>query len=139
MPATKTPKQHAPRPDWPPSEKRRNAELTLRAGASLGAIARENGVHPNSTSQWKALYRAGKLDAQVKSAPRVPGLAASETFVPVCLAPAVCRPQAAARPAAVAGRSGILQLVLAPGATLRIKTGGLDAALVCALVAELQR
>jgi hypothetical protein len=33
----------------------------------------------------------------------------------------------------------VVQLVLVTGATLRIETGALDAALVCALVAELQR
>ena len=56
-----------------------------------------------SLHDWKALYRTGKLDTQVKSAPRIPGLAASATFVPVSVVPAVRRPQPAARPdAAVA-------------------------------------
>ena len=36
-------------------------------------------------------------------------------------------------------RPSVVQLVLACGATLRIETGALDAALVCALVAELQQ
>lgn len=139
MAATPAAKQRAPRRHWPPAEKRRIVELTLRAGASVLAIAREHGVHPNSVHQWKALYRAGKLDAQVKPAPRVAGPAASATFVPVSLVPAVRRPQPAARPDAPAYRSGILQLVLVSGATLRIETDALDSALVCTLVAELQR
>jgi transposase-like protein len=139
MAATKAPTQRAPRRRWPLAEKRRIVELTLGEGASVLAIAREHGVHPNSLGQWKALYRAGKLDAQVKSAPRVHVPAASATFVPVSVVPAVRRPQPAARADAAACRSGIVQLVLASGATLRIETGALDAALVCALVAELRR
>ena len=139
MAAAKDVKERAPRRRWPPSEKRRIVELTLRAGASVRAIASEHGVHPTSLNHWKALYRAGKLDAQVKSAPRVPGPAASATFVPVDVLPAVRRPQPAAHPDAAASRSSIMQLVLASGATLRIETGALDAEFVCALVAELQR
>jgi transposase len=139
MASTESPTQRAPRRRWPPAEKRRIVELTLRAGVSVSAIAREYGVHPTSLNHWKALYRAGKLDAQVKSAPRVPGPAASATFVPVNVLPAMRRPQPATRSDAAAARSGIVQLVLASGATLRIETGALDAALVCALVAELQR
>jgi transposase-like protein len=139
MAATKAPKPRAPRRHWPPAEKRRIVELTLRAGASLGAIAHDHGVHPNSLGQWKALYRAGKLDAQVKSAPRLSSAEPRPTFVPVSLVPAMRRPQPAARPDATAGRTGIVQLVLASGATLRVETDALDAALVCALVAELQR
>jgi transposase-like protein len=50
----------------PPAEKRRIVQLTLVEGASVVAIAHEHGVHPNSLGQWKALYRAGKLDAPAK-------------------------------------------------------------------------
>jgi len=73
MAATESPEQRTPRRRWPQAEKRRIVELTLRAGASLAAIALEHGVHPTSLNHWKALYRAGKLDAQVKSIPRVRG------------------------------------------------------------------
>jgi hypothetical protein len=139
MSATTAPKQRAPRRRWPLAEKRRIVELTLRAGASVLAIAREHGVHPNSLHQWRTVYRAGKLDAQVKPALRVADPAASATFFPVSVVPDVRRPQPAARSDAAACRSGIVQLVLASGATLRIESGALDAALVCALVAELRR
>jgi hypothetical protein len=96
-------------------------------------------VNPNSVHRWKALYRAGKLDAPAQPRARVAGPAASATFVPVSVAPELRKPQAATRSDAAVGRSGIVQLVLASGATLRIETTALDAALVCALVAELQR
>ena len=139
MAAAKSPTQRAPRRHLPPAEKRRIVELTLVEGASIVAIAREHGVHPNSLGQWKALYRTGKLDAPVKPRARVAGPAASATFVPVSVAPEVHRAQPATRFDAAIGRSGIVQLVLASGATLRIETATLDAALVCALVAELQR
>jgi transposase-like protein len=139
MAATKAPKERAPRRRWLLAEKRRIVELTLRPGASVLAIAGEHAVHPNSLHLWRALYRAGKLDASVKPAPRIAGPGASATFFPVKVVPEVCSPQPAARPDAAACRSGIVQLVLISGATLRIETSALDAALVCALVAELQR
>jgi transposase-like protein len=137
MAAAKAPKQRAPYRRWPLAEKRRIVELTLAPGASTRAIAREQGVHPNSLCQWKALYRAGKLDAPAQSVSRARASAAIARFVPVSIAPAVGRP--AARLKAHAGRSGVVQLVLGSGDTLRIETGALDAALVCALVAELRR
>jgi hypothetical protein len=59
--------------------------------------------------------------------------------VPVSLVSEVRSPQTAARADASACRSGTVQLVLASGDTLRIETGALDAALLCALVAELRR
>jgi transposase-like protein len=141
MAAAKDAKERAPRRRWPPAEKRRIVELTLRAGASVRAIAGEHGVHPTSLNHWKSLYRAGKLDAQVKSAARVPGPAASATFVPVNVLPAVRRSvsELTTHPDAAASRSSIVQLALASGATLRIETGALDADFVCALVAELRR
>ena len=139
MAAAKSPTQRAPRRHLPPAEKRRIVELTLVEGASVVAIAHEHGVHPNSLGQWKALYHAGKLDAPVKPTARGAGPAASATFVPVSVVPEMRMPQPAMRSDAAIGRNGILQLVLASGATLRIETSALDAALVCALVAELQR
>ena len=139
MAAAKPAKQRAPRRHWPLAEKRRLVELTLRAGVSVRAIAVEHGVHPTSLSHWKALYRAGKLEAPVQSAPRVHAPAASATFLPVSLVRAARRPQPATRPTARACGSSVVQLVLASGATLRIETDAVDAALVCALVAELRR
>ena len=126
-----------PRRRWPPAEKHRLVELTLRPGASVGAIAREHGVYPNSLRQWKALYLAGKLEPE--SAPRITALAASATFVPVTIVPAMPRLQPAARPDAAARGNGVVQLVLGSDITLRIETDALDAALVCAIVAELRR
>jgi transposase-like protein len=138
MEATKAPQQRAPRRQWPLVEKRRIVELTQGAGVSVRAIAIEHGVNPNSLHRWKRLYRAGQLDARVKSAPRAPGTVADASFVPVSLVPAVKSLQPITH-ADVAGRSGIVQVVLVSGSTLRIETGALDAAFVCALVAELQR
>jgi hypothetical protein len=82
--------------------KRRIVELTLRAGASVLAIAREHGVRPNSLHRWRTLYRAGKLDAQILSGPHVASPAASATFVPVSLISEVRSPQPAAHPDAAA-------------------------------------
>ena len=79
MAATQSPKQRALRRSWSPAEKRRIVELTLRASVSVLAIAREHGVRPNSLHRWRALYRAGKLNAQALAAPRIVGPAASAT------------------------------------------------------------
>src|SRR5664279_6489857 len=77
MAAAKSPSQRAPRRYLPPAEKRRIVELTLVEGASVVGIARESDVNPNSVHRWKALYRAGKLDASVKPRARVAGPAAA--------------------------------------------------------------
>ncbi len=139
MAATPAPKQRAPRRRLSPAEKRRIVELTLCEGASLPAIAREHGVHPNSIGQWKALYLAGKLDTPLNPTSRVSGSAASATFVPVSVVAEVRRAQSAASSHFSTARSGVMQFVLASGATLRIETSALDAAFVCAVVAELKR
>ena len=126
--------QRTPHRRLPLSEKRRIVELTLRAGASVRAIAREHGVNRNSLYQWQALYRADKLGAQ----PRKRGVAASSaTLLPVMLAPESLMPRPT--PGAQACNVNVVQLMLASGATLRIESGALDAELICALVAQLQR
>jgi transposase len=137
--ATKESNSRTPRRKWPPAEKRRIVELTQRPGASVLAVAREHDVNPNSLYRWKRHYRGGKHDVSVKPVTRIAGPATSATFVPVSLVPEVRMPQRAARSDVPADRSGIVQLVLASGATVRIETGALDSALVCALVAELRR
>jgi transposase len=148
MAGTKAPKERAPHRHWPKADKRRIVELTLRPGASLVAIAGEHDVDPNNLYRWKRLYRAGKLDAAVKSTAHVADPAASATFMPVSVVPEMrsaglsrqrAVPQMPARPDESASGSSVVQLVLATGATLRLETRALDAAFVCALVAELQR
>jgi transposase-like protein len=139
MAAAPTAEQRAPRRHRSPAEKRRIVELTLRAGSSLRAIASEHGVHPNSLRRWKALYRAGELKAPAQREARVVAAAASATFVPVNVVPAAPKPQSAAQPDAERYDRGVVQIVLGSGASLRFESGALDAALVCALVAELRR
>ena len=117
------------------AEKRRLVELTLRAGASILAIAREHGVSRNSLYHWQALYRAGKLNA--RPTPRARSVASSATFLPGTIAAAGRAPHAPV--GAPSGALSVVQLTLASGATLRIETGALDAGLICALVAELRR
>jgi len=138
MAAAKAAGQGAQRRRRQPAEKRRLVELTLRAGASLREIAREHGLHPNSLRAWKALYRAGKLEVPVQSTTRVETKPASATFVPVSIVPAARTPRPISRDSETRA-GGVVQLVFASGASLRIETGALDAALVCALVAELRR
>ena len=139
MAETTAPSPRALRRRWAPAEKRRIVELTLQAGASVAAIARENGVNRSNLRQWKLLYRAGKLDLQGKSASAVADPTTSATFVPVNVVRPVRRsPMVAHADSKICG-GVVVQLVLVTGATLRIETGALDAALVCALVAELQR
>lgn len=136
MVAAEAPQQRAPRRRWPESEKRRIVELTMRKGASIHAIAREQGVHPTSLCHWRARYRAGKLGAQ-SPPPRARVTASSATFLPVTIAAA----QRASQPSSdsrVRG-AGVIALTLSSGSTLRIETDMLEAGFVCALVAQLQR
>jgi transposase-like protein len=137
MSESKTPKERSLRRRWPISEKRRIVELTLREGVSLRSIAREHGVHPTSLWHWKALYRDGKLSARVPLTPHARGHASSAVFLPVTIASVVPESQ-------VAGDCGlygasIVQVTLPSGAMLRIETGVLDAGVLCALMAQLQR
>jgi len=124
---------------WAPAEKRRIVELTLQAGASVAAIARENGVNRSNLRQWQLLYRAGKLDLQGKSASAVADPTTTARFVPVKVVRPVRRsPTAAHADSSICG-GVVVQLVLVTGVTLRIESSALDAAFVCSLVAELQR
>ena len=137
MESTKAPSPRAPRRRWPLAERRRIVELTLRPGASIQAIAREQGIHPTGLSHWRTLYRAGKLDLPTTS--RVRSSMARATLLPVSIAPAAREPQPSPRPAAAICGGDVLHLTLVSGATLRIETGTLEAGLLCALVAALQR
>lgn len=137
MAASKAPKQRAPRPHLPFAEKRRVVELTMREGASIRAIAHEHGISRNSLRRWQMLYLAGKLTGQQTSRARVG--ASSATFLPVTIAPTARLPRSAAALTTDASGANVVQLVLASGAVLRIETGVLDADLICALVAQLQR
>lgn len=139
MSGSKVSQPRPPRRQWPSAEKRRIVELTLRAGTSVGAVARKYGVDPTSLSHWRRLYRAGELAESVASPSRTVGPAADATFVPVHIIPDARKLDAPAHRIAQSCSRGIVQVVLASGATLRVETDTLDPALVCALVAELRR
>lgn len=109
----------------------------MREGASIRAIAREQGVHPTSLSHWRRRYRAGTLGTQSPSAPRACAPAANATFLPVTIAPAMHASQLPSDSHARA--SGVTELGLSSGSTLRIEIGTLEAGFVCTLVAQLQR
>lgn len=136
MEGAKTPKQRAPRRRWPLAEKQRIVELTLREGASIREVAREQGVHPTSLSHWRALYRAGTLGAQASAAPRARACVSSAMLLPVTITSAAHMPRPAGD--SRAGTASVVQIALPSGATLRIETGVLDAGVVCALIAQLQ-
>ncbi|GAC1502790.1 MAG: hypothetical protein NVS1B14_07780 [Vulcanimicrobiaceae bacterium] len=136
MVESKSAEHHAPRRQWSLAEKRRIVELTFGVGSSTRAIALEHGVHPTSLSHWKTLYRAGKLDVQPLK--RVRRATETVTFLPVKIAP-TARTSHRPKPHHEAHtRGSVVQLMLESGATLRFEIG-VDAALVCALVAELRR
>lgn len=85
MASTEVPSSRAPGRRWPLAEKRRIVELSLRAGASIQAIAREHDVHPTSLSHWRTLYRAGKLD--MASTSPIHDAMARAALLPVSIAP----------------------------------------------------
>lgn len=122
MPASNPRIKQLPRRRLPLAEKRRIVELTLRAGASVRAIAREHDVNRNSLYQWQALYRAGKLGEPDRNA------RTASTFLPVEIAPTV-----------PSGTRSIVEVSFASGASLRIEVSALDAAVIGALVVELKR
>jgi transposase-like protein len=134
---------HTPRQHRSMEERRRIVELTFREGASISEIARANDVHPTSLSHWRTLYRSGKLTTD---APRqdTPSTTSSMTFLPVKLAPgqAVVSPpsQMAVRSAMNASthKPDVVQIMFPSGATLRMETSAIDAAFICALLAEVR-
>jgi len=136
----------APNPDTPKrrksiEERRRIVELTFREGASISEIALANDIHPTSLSHWRSLYRSGRLTANT---PRqeTPGTASSTTFLPIRLTPeqAVTSPPSQITAQSVVSAStrelAVVQIMLPSGATLRVETSAIDAAFVCALLAE---
>jgi transposase-like protein len=124
---------------WSVAEKRRIVELTLREGASISEIARAHGIHYNSVSRWRALYRAGELKAPSASPPRIP--ASSTALLPVTIATdvRVARPAASAPPSVRERRISIVQFTLPSGATFRLESGELDVEVLSALLAEVRR
>lgn len=113
------------------AEKRHLVELALRPGASARAVALDHGVHQNTLGIWKREYRAGKLGA--KTAKPRKDATQSTSFVPVSVA-SIARGRSDSTCC-----SGVVEVVFASGATLRIETEAIDAVLVSALVAELRR
>jgi transposase-like protein len=135
MRGSKAQSQHAPRRRWPASEKCRIVELTLRDGASVGAVAREFGINRTIVSHWRALYRAGKLGVQLPKSPRVRAGASSAALLPVTIAP-VRAPRVACD--STGWGPSIVQVALPSGITLRIEARVLDAELLCALISQLR-
>jgi transposase-like protein len=115
-------------------EKRRIVELTLCEGASVRAIAHENGISRNSLHRWQALYRAGALGESVSPAASDAGGA----FLPVRIVPSGAALPPGPRNV-VPRYSSVVHVVLASGASLRIESSSLDADLLRLLVAEMQR
>jgi transposase len=86
-------------------EKRQLVAETLRPGASVGAVAREHGVHPNQLFKWRRLAREGLLA----------GTAAP--FVPVVLSEPG---RAADRRRAAEARVHAFEVLLCNGRVLRL-------------------
>lgn len=136
MVGARAPKQSRPRRRLPIAEKRRIVELTLQPGTSIHAVAREQGVNRSSLYQWQARYRSGKLEIQPSAASRLGGYISTAQFLPVTIATAapILRPVGDC-----GGGASVVQIALPSGVTLRIETAVLDAAFICALVAQVQR
>ena len=119
--------RRAPR-RWSVEEKRRIVELTHLAGASINAIASEHGLHPSVISQWRKLYREGKL---AERSSRETETSKPAMFLPVTVG----------RKNAMAASSSrdLLEVALPSGVVLRMETFMLDPQLLCALLAQLQR
>lgn len=125
-----TPGEREPRRRWPIDEKRRIVELTLRPGASLRAIAREQGVHATSLSHWRKRYQFGELVAQLPKTRGARAQAPLGGFLPITVDSANA-PQTMSKCTVAAS---IVHIGLPSGVTLRIETS-LD---VCTLIAQLR-
>jgi transposase-like protein len=136
MAGAKAPKQRRPYRRWPISEKLRIVELTLPAGVSSRAIAREYGISHNSLCRWRALYRDGKLEGPVSRLRRRAEVS-SAALLPVTVVPAMSALSCAG--SEIPGGPSIVELSLPSGARLRIETSALDPAVLCALIGQLQR
>jgi transposase-like protein len=139
MAAARGAKAGVARRHWPLTDKRRIVELTLSAGASVVEIARIHALHPNIVHQWRRLYRAGKLDAQSAPDPQSDTATVSAMFVPVRVVPAMHQSRAPAQRDTSASCTSVMQVMLASGSVLRIESDSIDAASICAVVAELRR
>jgi len=118
--------QHAPRRSWSLDEKQRIVELTQRKGASIGAVAREHGVHATVVSHWRRLFRDGKLvDRSSRGSTRK--AAPAVTFLPVTMK----------SQDTIAASS--VHIAFPAGVVIRIETPRLDTELLCALLAQVQR
>lgn len=132
MAVSKSPSRRAPRTRLSSSEKRRIVELTLCEGASVRAIAREQGVNRNSLYQWISQYRAGKLGAPTA---RARSGASGATFLPVAIAPAAPLSRSVRSTPRAAG---VVEVTFPSGALLRLETDALGVDLVGALLAGLR-
>jgi transposase-like protein len=140
MIASKAVRQRGSHSRWPLSEKRRIVELTLQRGASVSGIARTHGVTPTSLSHWRTLYAAGKLAARIQRATLNGGSSRSKPMLlPVRVESSDSVIEGGSARSSPLHRIGIVQLTFACGATLRIENDRLDVAMICALVAQVQR
>ena len=130
MAISKVPVARARR-SWSIAEKQRIVELSFREGSSISAVARSNGVQPHLLSEWRKKYRNGNLGCGSARISSLSGGARHASLVPVTIVPGG---------ESTPGRhGGVVELTFSCGATLRIQTDALDAGLLCALVAQLQR
>jgi len=132
MTASERSDPRAPRRRWPLAEKQRIVERTLQEGASLRAIARDEGVHPTSLSHWRAKYRGGELASSTRARR---ARTSDARLVPVTIAPS----PASRHSSSDSDARSVLQLVFSSGTSLRIECEALDASLVCALIAQVKR
>jgi transposase len=121
MVRSKAATQRAPRRRLSVESKRGIVELTLRPGASVAAVARDHSISRHTLAQWRERYRLGTL-----------GRAASATLLPVTI---MASDQASP---ATQTRSSRVEVVFRNGMTMRIESPTIDAAMVCALVAQLK-
>lgn len=108
---------------WALAEKQRIVEQTLCEGASVEGVAREHGLHASVISRWRSLYRVGKL---IECSHKTAGKPAA-AFVPITLE----------------GKNPVIasavEISLPSGMKLRVERPAIDAAFVCALLAQAQR
>ncbi len=107
-------------------EKRRIVEETLKAGASVAAVARRHRINANQVFQWRRQYRAGGFSVAGGKAVKL---------LPVI----VTEPEEAAVPGEPVRSAGSAIHIEFPGRALVTIEAGVDAALAGAVIERLAR
>lgn len=126
-------RRSGPRRQYTIAEKRRVAEETLQAGASVALVAQRYGINANLVFGWRRLHQQGLLaESAAKAPPLLPVKVATPTLVPTE------RAKATMARASERAERGSIEIELASGQRVRIR-GRVDRATLSQVIDVLSR